>query len=266
MADTKKYFWLKLKDDFFNQKEIKKLRKIAGGDTYTIIYLKMQLKSIKNDGILIYENLEDCFYKEIALDIDEEEEDVKLTILYLINHKLLEQINSDEYVLTKVNDCIGSESKSAERVRKHRLLKENNNNNLLQCNTYETSCNTEIEIEIDKEINDRKIDINNNILCSQLDNLKLIQLQTDKYDSIFRNKKIYIENIGILPDYLYQQFKLYQNVVVEIVDSKQLDIFDKITLKLLEKVYGQVMKVENVENIAQYFKSSLLNEIIKRSD
>ena len=39
----KKYYWLKLKEGFFEQKIIKKLRKIAGGDTYVIIYLKMQL-------------------------------------------------------------------------------------------------------------------------------------------------------------------------------------------------------------------------------
>ena len=42
-----RYYWLKLKDDFFTSKRIKKLRNLAGGDTLTIIYLKMQLKSIK---------------------------------------------------------------------------------------------------------------------------------------------------------------------------------------------------------------------------
>ena len=48
---SKKYYWLKLKDNFFNQKEVKKLRKIAGEDTYTIIYLKMQMIRIKKNGI-----------------------------------------------------------------------------------------------------------------------------------------------------------------------------------------------------------------------
>ena len=46
---AKKYFWLKLKDNFFKQKSIKKLRKMAGGDTFTIIYLKMQLLSLTNE-------------------------------------------------------------------------------------------------------------------------------------------------------------------------------------------------------------------------
>jgi len=54
---AKKYFWLKLKDDFFKQKEIKKLRGIAGGDTYTIIYLKLQLLSIKNDGKIYFDGI-----------------------------------------------------------------------------------------------------------------------------------------------------------------------------------------------------------------
>ena len=40
---AKQYYWLQLKEDFFRQKEIKLLRKIAGGDTYTIIYLKQEL-------------------------------------------------------------------------------------------------------------------------------------------------------------------------------------------------------------------------------
>ena len=67
----KKYYWLKLKDDFFTQPKIKKLRRIAGGDTYTIIYLKMQLLSLKNEGRLLWEGTEDNFVDEIALCIDE---------------------------------------------------------------------------------------------------------------------------------------------------------------------------------------------------
>ena len=47
----KKYYWLKMTDQFFEDKAIKKLRKIAGGDTYTIIYLKMLLTAIKQGKI-----------------------------------------------------------------------------------------------------------------------------------------------------------------------------------------------------------------------
>ena len=40
---SKRYYWLKLKDDFFSSIKIKKLRKTEDGNLLTIIYLKMQL-------------------------------------------------------------------------------------------------------------------------------------------------------------------------------------------------------------------------------
>ncbi len=81
----KRYYWLKLKDDFFTQKAIKKLRKIAGGDTFTIIYLKMMLLAMKSDGKLYFEGIENNFYEELALELDEDEANVNLTVNYLIN-------------------------------------------------------------------------------------------------------------------------------------------------------------------------------------
>jgi predicted phage replisome organizer len=88
-VSEKKYYWLKLKDDFFMQKEIKKLRKLAGGDTYTIIYLKLQLISIKNGGKIIFESVEDNFVDEMALTIDEEVENVRFTLLFLEKYNLI---------------------------------------------------------------------------------------------------------------------------------------------------------------------------------
>ena len=95
----KKYYWLKLKNDFFNQPRIKKLRRLAGGDTYTIIYLKMQLLSLENEGVLIFEGIEDDFVEELALTIDEDTENVRFTVIYLMNQGLLEEVQKDEYAL-----------------------------------------------------------------------------------------------------------------------------------------------------------------------
>ena len=58
---AKRYYWLKLRETFFDELEIKKLRRIAGGDTFTIIYLKMLLLSINNNGILVHEGIEEDF-------------------------------------------------------------------------------------------------------------------------------------------------------------------------------------------------------------
>lgn len=144
----KKYYWLKLKDDFFKQKEMKKLRKIAGGDTYTIIYLKMMLLSIKNEGKVCFTGLEETFAEELALDIDEEATNIEVVLRFLEKYKMIEQGESDEYFLPEAIKAIGSETASAARVRKLR-----SNVKALQCNGDVTKCNTEIEIEkdIDKE-------------------------------------------------------------------------------------------------------------------
>lgn len=113
----KRYFWLKLKEDYFNSPKIKKLRKIAGGDTYTIIYLKMQLLSIRNEGIIQFEGIEKTFEEELALKLDEEIDDVKLTLSYLMAQNLMELNENNEYLLIEANNNIGSEGQSAERKR-----------------------------------------------------------------------------------------------------------------------------------------------------
>lgn len=133
---SKRYYWLKLKENFFNNLRMKKLRSIAGGDTYTIIYLKMQLLSLQNEGILYYEGVDENFEQEIALLIDENVEDVKLTIQFLLANGLLDQ-KEDSFELTETKTCIGSESASAERVRNFREKKEDKK--ALQCNALVTS-------------------------------------------------------------------------------------------------------------------------------
>lgn len=120
---AKKYVWLKLKDDFFQQRSIKKLRKIAGGDTYTIIYLKLQLLSLKDEGKLFYEGVEDDFIEEMALAIDEDADNVKVTLMFLEKNQLLEMVSDNEYLLPQVVDSIGSETAAAERMRKMRSTK-----------------------------------------------------------------------------------------------------------------------------------------------
>lgn len=156
----RKYYWLKLKNDFFSSKEMKLLRKIAGGDTYTIIYLKLQLLSLKNEGRLFFDGIVDTFAEELAIEIDEDVDNVKATILFLTKCGLAEMTSDTELLLTSVPSLVGSESAVTERVRKHREQQK-----VLQCNADVTQvkqkCNTEIEIEIEKDI-EKDIDIYNN--------------------------------------------------------------------------------------------------------
>ncbi len=159
MAESKRFYWLKLKEDFFRQKEIKKLRKIAGGEIYTIIYLKMLLRSMKDGGKLYYEGIEDNFAGELALDIDENEDNVKMTVAFLMANGILIQNREDEYELLTVNEMTGSECESAHRVRRMRAQQAlsdsqnalQSNGDVTDSNVAVTARNTEIEIDIESK-------------------------------------------------------------------------------------------------------------------
>ena len=157
MSEPKRYFWLKLHKDFFQRKEIKRLRKIAGGDTYTIIYLKMLLRSIMSDGKLYFDGLEDDFASELALDLDEKEENVQITIQYLLKSGLLEMCSDEEYYLPDTKDSTGCETAAASRMRKCRAKKDklerNNVTPMLQSGYEEIKKELEIEKELDTKAN-----------------------------------------------------------------------------------------------------------------
>lgn len=154
---NKRYFWIQLAQDFFKSKEMKLLRKIAGGDTHTIIYLKMMLISLEDGGHIYYDGLADNLAEEIALVIDENVEDIKITLIFLESKGLLTRKNDRDYFLEQVPEMVGSETATARRVRKFR-----ENKQVLHCNTDETKCNgdididKEIDIEIEKDIDKDK--------------------------------------------------------------------------------------------------------------
>ena len=152
----KRYYWLKFKDDFFDSKRIKKLRKLAGGDTYIIIYLKMQLKALRTDGVLEFTGVEDNFADELALDIDESPEDVRMVLTYLLNYGLCECSDNIHYFLPYVVENTGSETANTQRVRAYRERQK-----ALHCNAdvmqLQQPCNVEKEIEKDIESRDKSI-------------------------------------------------------------------------------------------------------------
>ena len=186
MAEPKRYFWLKLHKDFFQRKEIKRLRKIAGGDTYTIIYLKMLLRSIMSEGKLYFDGLEENFCSELALDLDESEENVQITVTYLLNSGLLEMRSEDEYYLPDTKNSTGCETAVAARVRRHRDKKK-----ALQCNADVTQvkhfCNgeKEIEKELYKELEHRERDRDITISTTR------DKEKEEKTHSLFLNEEIY---------------------------------------------------------------------------
>ena len=156
VVKNKRYYWIQLAQDFFKSKEMKLLRKIAGGDTHTIIYLKMMLISLEDGGHIYYDGLADNLAEEIALVIDENVEDIKITLIFLESKGLLTRKNDRDYFLEQVPEMVGSETASTRRSRKHRELRG------LHCNTIATTCNGDIDKDIDKDI-DNKVMISSSL-------------------------------------------------------------------------------------------------------
>lgn len=161
---NERYYWLKMYDDFFTSTRIKKLRKIAGGDTYIVIYLKMQLIAMKQDGVLRWKGVEDKFADELALELDEDSANVEVTISYLVAQGMAEFVNDTTLFLPFAVKNVGSECSSAQRVRECRAraagkkalpCEADNGEIALPCNAESLHCNTDIR--------DKRKDIENNI-------------------------------------------------------------------------------------------------------
>jgi len=152
-VNKKRYYWLQLSEDWFSSTKIKRLRKISGGDTFVVIYLKMMLKTLNNNGKFIYEGIEDSVSEEIALAIDENPDDVLVTFNYLIKVGLIKELSEAELLLTEVPERTMSKYDKSIARQQQRLSK--TDGNLIEGDkvaTVSPECRTYIDIEIDKDI------------------------------------------------------------------------------------------------------------------
>ena len=145
MADNKKFYWLKLKRDFFKRHDIRIIETMPNGKDYILFYLKLLLESIDHEGELRFS--ETIPYNEQMLSVitDTNVDIVKSAMKVFIELNMIEIFDDNTIFMQEVTKLIGSETKGAERVREHRKKQK-----ALQCNTSVTKCNT--EIDIDKEI------------------------------------------------------------------------------------------------------------------
>ena len=167
MREQKRYYWIKLKTDFFNQETIDFLLSQENGCQYIVLYQMLCLNTANNNGEMatrigemivpydINKIVRDTKYftfdtVAVALELFK-----KLGLIYLEEGEILKIANFDEMV--------GSETSSAKRVREFRERQK-----ALQCNTNVTQENRDKildirdkSIEIDKEI-ERDIIISEN--------------------------------------------------------------------------------------------------------
>ena len=171
MSQNKKYYWLKLKDDFFERDEIKIIESQKNGKDYINFYLKLLLKSVKTEGTLRFKDAIPYNLDMLSTITNCNIDTVNTAINTFISLGLMEKWEDGTFYMLEVQNMVGSETASAERVRKYRLK----NTKPLQCNNNVINCNTEIEIELESEKwqkwNDQQIQ--KQIKIDKLENLNL---------------------------------------------------------------------------------------------
>lgn len=161
MAINKRYYWLKLPEDFFQSETIRWLEEQPNGIYYSNFYLKLCLMSINDNGMLIRRVGEMYIpydIKRLSELTNINSDTIMIAINLLKKLGLLEVLDNGAFYLNQVKNMVGSESESAKRVRKHR-----NKTKALQCNETETQkkqlCNKSVTQNETTDIRDKIIDI-----------------------------------------------------------------------------------------------------------
>ena len=151
MAENKKYFYLKLKDTFFDSEEMKLLETMQNGEKYQNVYLKLCLLSLKNEGALLFKNLIpyniEMLSKILRVDIDT----MKTSVEIFTQIGLLTIMDSGIIYMNDIQSLIGRSSTEAERIKKYREKLSTKSVQMLQNCTPKTEIDTEIDTEIEKE-------------------------------------------------------------------------------------------------------------------
>jgi predicted phage replisome organizer len=151
MPTEKRYYWLKLKRDFFKRHDIEIVEAMPNGKDYVLFYLKLLIESIDHEGALRFSDTIPYDEQMISV-ITRTNIDIVRSAMKIFEHLNLVEIMDDKTIyLKEAAKLLGCESYSAERVRNYRE-KQESLISALHCDHIVQKSDEEIEIEKEKEI------------------------------------------------------------------------------------------------------------------
>nr|DAY45088.1 MAG TPA: DnaD like replication protein [Caudoviricetes sp.] len=153
MSDNKKYYYLRLKDNFFDSDELKILESMKDGYLYSNILLKLYLRSLKNDGKLVVNDRIPYNAEMLASVTGHQIGTVKQALSIFKDLGLIDVLENGAIYMLDIQNFIGKGSSEADRKREYRQRIETDRTNV-QTNLRQISEKSppEIEIELEKEI------------------------------------------------------------------------------------------------------------------
>lgn len=157
MSDNKKYYYLRLKDNFFDSDELKILESMKDGYLYSNILLKLYLRSLKNDGKLVVNERIPYSADMLASVTGHQVGTIKQALSMFKELGLIEVLENGAIYMLDIQNFIGKGSTEADRQRLYdrRISEERKQNKLTQSRNLEEICKKstpEIEIELEKDI------------------------------------------------------------------------------------------------------------------
>ena len=157
MAESKKYYWLKLKRDFFKRHDIRIIEEMENGKDYILFYLKMLLESIDHEGELRFSETIPYNEKMLSVITNTNIDIVRCALKVFADLKMIEIFDDSTIYMAEVKKLTGSETEFAKKKREYRQklleLKQNEDNVETKKDNVRQEIEKELEIEKDKEIN-----------------------------------------------------------------------------------------------------------------
>lgn len=174
MSDDKKYYYLKLKDDFFNSDEIIVLESMQDGYLYCNILLKLYLKSLKNEGKLMFNDRIPYNSTVLSQVVRQPVGVIEKALAIFQEFNLIEVLDNGAIYILDIQNYIGQSSSEADRQRDYQRrinsekglikapkCKKSNKKSNIETNKETNGVPTpEIEIEIERYIYVKPIDKN----------------------------------------------------------------------------------------------------------
>ena len=153
MSDNKKYYYLRLKDNFFDSDELKILESMKDGYLYSNILLKLYLRSLKNDGKLVVNERIPYSADMLASVTGHQVGTIKQALSVFKDLGLIDVLDNGAIYMLDIQNFIGKGSSEADRKREYRQRIETDRTNV-RTNLRQISEKSppEIEIELEKEI------------------------------------------------------------------------------------------------------------------
>lgn len=144
MAESQKYYWLKLKRDFFKRHDIRIIEEMPNGKDYILFYLKLLLESIDHNGELRFSDAIPYNEQMLSVVTNTNVDIVRSAMKIFVQLNMMDIFDDQTIYMSEVEKLIGSETEWAKKKRLQRSKEDN-------VPKLSSKCPTEIEKEKEKE-------------------------------------------------------------------------------------------------------------------